>query len=862
MSNFTNKSWSILTVVAVMLSFQSKAQLKCGTPPPNSTQQIRTVELRNQLLKSEKSARTDTVKGLVYIPVRPHIIRKNDKTGGLSLFDLNNSLAICNKFYINAGQGIQFYIAGTEPNYIDDSTFYEFNSGKKDASGKTMEERITAKYAIKNAVNVYFANSLLADGKSLAGYAYFPTREASSNTCVMLNGQTNDNSTFAHEFGHYFNLYHTFQGNNDTIPERELVSRLQVENGKRKPANCDLKGDLFCDTPSDPFDRKPRVINCVYADTTLKDANGDIFEPSMRNIMSYFECNNDVFTPNQYTMMGTVGLTERLNPANEYFLTGAKSWQPSVVKAPAIKKLSFNVLTGVTIAWRDSSKNETGFFVERSNTKKGPFLGVGGTAPDDTVFVDKSVVSNQKYFYRIKPSNTTVGSFSNVDSLITGAVYCKPIFLNGCANLSNSPRGNVDKFILAGDSTTIKNEKTGCSTANYGDFTSQSTQLTGGKKYKFTIGTSLQEDTTFFSLNSSIWIDFNKDGVFSGTSVGEGSEMVYQGLISGNNVKDDSLSIPKTALSGNTRMRVRVQRITGGAVLSACAEYFTGETEDYSVNITNSKPAQIATNYCVPVYTYPCVKGGRISKFDLKADSLSISKSDTACLGGYNDYRLQTSASVKSGKKYSFALNMAADSTALPYAVSVWADLNNDGIFNGSAVGQNSEMLYLGITKPKGTLSDSIRIPLGSKSGTYALRVRTQRATYGAVTDACERYTYGSTSDYTIMVKDTSTKKTGRIATTLAEAKQAEFQAIEGENTSIIYPNPTDGSIVFVKVENAEETKLNLYNSLGNEVSIIRCIVSPYVMTIKPMQDINSGVYFISISENGKRTVQKVVVAK
>jgi GEVED domain/Secretion system C-terminal sorting domain/Pregnancy-associated plasma protein-A len=853
MLNFTVKFWSVLTIV-VFLSLETNAQLRCGTPSPSITQQIRTVESRNQLMKGVKSARTDTVKGLVYLPVRPHIVRKNDKSGALPLFDLNNSLAICNKFFINAGQGIQFFIAGTEPNYVDDSTLYDFNSGKKDASGKTMEERITAANAVKNAINVYFVGNLLADGKSLAGYAYFPTREASSNTCVMLNGQTNDNSTFAHEFGHYFNVFHTFQGNNDTIPERELVTRLEVENGKRKPANCDLKGDLFCDTPSDPFDRKPKVTNCVYADTTLKDANGDIFEPSMRNIMSYFECNNDTFTPNQYTMMGVVGLNERLNPANEYTLVGTKAWQPTIVKAPFLKKPTFNVLNGATIAWRDSSNNEMGFFVERADNKKGPFLGVGGMAPNDTVFVDKTVSSNQKYYYRVKPSNTTTGSYSNIDSLTTGAVYCKPTFANGCAS---SSKGDINNFIITGDSTTLSNEKTGCSTANYGDYTNLSTQLTGGKKYQFKLGTSLMEDTTFFSLNSSIWIDFNKDGVFTGTAVGEGSEMVYQGKISGDNNKIDSLMIPKTALEGKTRMRVRVQRITGGAVLSACAEYFTGETEDYSVNIINTKPDKIPTSYCVPIHTYPCVKGGKIKSINLRADSLSISKADTTCSNGYNNYRAETSANVKAGKKYSLSLAMNSDSTTLPYSVSVWADLNNDGIFANS----KAEMLYQGTTSIKGILSDSILIPLGAKSGTYVLRVRTQRASYGTVADACERYAYGSTNDFSIVVKDTTTKKTGRVAA-VAETKKVAIASMEDEITSLVYPNPTDGSVVYVKVENAEEAKLNLYNSLGNEVPSIKSIVSQYVMTLKPMQEINSGMYFISISENGKRQVQKVIVTK
>ena len=78
----------------------------------------------------------------------------------------------------------------------------------------------------------------------------------------------------------------------------------------------------------------------------------------------------------------------------------------------------------------------------------------------------------------------------------------------------------------------------------------------------------------------------------------------------------------------------------------------------------------------------------------------------------------------------------------------------------------------------------------------------------------------------------------------------------------MVYPNPNDGSIVYVKVNNAEEAKLHFYDSMGSEVPTIRSIVSQYVMTMKPMQNILSGMYFINITENGKRMVQKVIVTK
>jgi hypothetical protein len=83
---------------------------------------------------------------------------------------------------------------------------------------------------------------------------------------------------------------------------------------------------------------------------------------------------------------------------------------------PTLKKPTADS-TGVLIKWEDNSNNESGFFIERANSKSGPFYAVGGVEPNGTSFVDKGVVANQKYFYRVKPSNTTLGSLSEVDSI-------------------------------------------------------------------------------------------------------------------------------------------------------------------------------------------------------------------------------------------------------------------------------------------------------------------------------------------------------------------------------------------------------------------------------------------------------------
>lgn len=80
----------------------------------------------------------------------------------------------------------------------------------------------------------------------------------------------------------------------------------------------------------------------------------------------------------------------------------------------------------------------------------------------------------------------------------------------------------------------------------------------------------------------SIWVDYNRNGMF------EASEYKYIG--SGDDTTIVStLSIPATALEGQTRMRVRVRFNTALADSMACYSGFSyGETEDYLVNLVDT----------------------------------------------------------------------------------------------------------------------------------------------------------------------------------------------------------------------------------------------------------------------------------
>ena len=157
---------------------------------------------------------------------------------------------------------------------------------------------------------------------------------------------------------------------------------------------------------------------CTYdvPATKAADINDDVYAPQMNNIMAYFQCGTYIFTPQQLEVMGGVALKKRLDTKNKYVVSGLNAWQFEYVIIPTLKKPSADS-SGVKITWQDDSNNETGFFVERAMAKNGPVYAVGGVEPNETSFVDKGVVANQKYFYRVKPSNTTTGSLSEIDSI-------------------------------------------------------------------------------------------------------------------------------------------------------------------------------------------------------------------------------------------------------------------------------------------------------------------------------------------------------------------------------------------------------------------------------------------------------------
>ncbi|MEZ0484988.1 GEVED domain-containing protein [Fibrella aquatica] len=542
----------------------SVAQHVCGTPHLTDAEMMG----REKIIRSKtlfRSARQSTT--MQYIPIRFHVLRRDNGTGGASVSSLNQAIVLLNQLYQPAG--IAFYQCGSQPHYIDNTTFFDFD--------KEEEASLADGNDVFNAINIYLTNTIIYNGSQVSGYAYYPSSLAIANRIFLEASQVTGYS-MAHEMGHYFDLYHTFQNNrSSTVTNRELVLRPGTPQGTRPfAANCELTGDFVCDTPSDPYGIPGATTSgCTYTGTVI-DANGDPFTPHTSNIMSYYACGNQ-FTPGQYARIET-GLLYRLDPGNEYNLDCATI----AIAAPTDLSVTMQS-TGALVQFLYTATDAAGFLIERAIGTTGSFTVVGSLPPASFSFVDGSVVSNTMYTYRVKASNATT-QYSTEQSVNTGLFYCRPTYTFPIANFF--PK--IDDFMLkSGGQSTLNSVATGAGSAGYSDFTGTAHSVLPGQTYSFTASAITGNSGSYVFQHLTIWLDSNRDGVFSSTEAlfsSSAGQLMSPAISS-------TIVIPSTVTTGLIRLRLRSQYAADGVVTNPCAAYNYGETEDYTLLIMASVQA-------------------------------------------------------------------------------------------------------------------------------------------------------------------------------------------------------------------------------------------------------------------------------
>lgn len=73
------------------------------------------------------------------------------------------------------------------------------------------------------------------------------------------------------------------------------------------------------------------------------------------------------------------------------------------------------------LTWKDNSKSESGYIIERKLSGEAKFTYLNKTVQDAEIFIDESVINKQNYVYRVKGFNDVIESgYSNAGSIIVG----------------------------------------------------------------------------------------------------------------------------------------------------------------------------------------------------------------------------------------------------------------------------------------------------------------------------------------------------------------------------------------------------------------------------------------------------------
>jgi len=231
---------------------------------------------------------------------------------------------------------------------------------------------------------------------------------------------------------------------------------------------------------------------------------------------------------------------------------------------PASLSTSNVAQTSLNLSWSASTDNVV---VSGYNIYKNGSLLTSTTSTSQSV---TGLSAGTSYSFNVKAFDAA-GNLSSASNTVNPTTTSNG--LNYCNSKGNSVADEWLNKVVIG---TINN--TSGANGGYADFTNMSTNMGQGSVISFTLTPAW--GGSIYSEGYSIWIDFNKDGDF-----GDQGEQVFTKAASKETSISDSFTVPSSASTGITRMRISMKY---NGVPTECEAYNYGETEDYTVNVVGN----------------------------------------------------------------------------------------------------------------------------------------------------------------------------------------------------------------------------------------------------------------------------------
>ncbi|WP_196895792.1 M4 family metallopeptidase [Aureivirga marina] len=496
----------------------------------------------------------------------------------------------------------------------------------------------------------------------------------------------------------------------------------------------------------------------------------------------------------------------------------------------------------------------------------------------------------------------------------TNAFYAVGIgqpYGDNTSNYCNSKGTNVsDEYINKVQLGSINN--TSGSNGGYADFTSMSTDLGKGQNYTITITPTWTGSV--YSEAYAVWIDYNNDMDFS-----DAGELVWSKAASTDTPVSGTFTVPTSATSGETRMRVSMKY---NGIPSACETFTYGEVEDYTVNIGSGGDTQA-----------PSAPTG-LSASGTTQNSTNLSwnaSSDNVGVTGYDVYRGSTKIATTASTSYT-ASGLSA-STTYTFRIKAKDAANNiSGYSNSvnvttlsnttsycSANGTNTSYEYIdyvgfsGIANTSGdnggykdftNLSASV-----GRGGSYTLSLRAgfSGSAYtenwkvwidfdkDGSFEASEEVASGSSSststvNHTVNIPSSAATGTTRMRVvmmygsgTVSACGSFQYGEVEDYSVNIassaiagistmdtqhyeigfeapnftleVYPNPVTSGEISIYTGERSETHFTITNLFGQ-------VLKSGKVTQKPIsvKDLNTGVYMINVNDEQRSLTKKLFI--